>query len=349
MPTWRCRPYQPGDETRLAALFQTVFDRPMTPAHWVWKLGQGANGVPNVWLAVDDAGHPVCHYAGIPRGVHLEGRDHRVMVIVDAMTHPACRRQGLLTEVVRQAHAAWRSAGVSFLLGMPNEAWGSRRGELGWQPIADLRWFVTPLHPEAVLARRFGWAALSKVTLLSDLWSAWWDGRSQPGFGGSEVTGAAAEAVLRELPAQPVAAGDATLDRDAEWVTRRLLERPESPYRVLVAKDAQAVRSYIAYQTLHLAGRRVGTVTDVVRGTADASVARWLLREALGRLRAEGADIAMALAVPGTPDDALLRRAGFLFTQGTFSVDAVMLDQRLPIETLRGARWRLGGSDFDLI
>src|SRR5262245_55554492 len=39
-PTWTMRPYHPGDERDLVVLFQRVFGRPITEAHWRWKLKQ---------------------------------------------------------------------------------------------------------------------------------------------------------------------------------------------------------------------------------------------------------------------------------------------------------------------
>ena len=349
MPTWRCRPYHPGDETRLAALFEAVFDRPMTPVHWLWKLAQATDGVPNVWVAVDDADRPIGQYGGVPRHLRLAGQDHPIMVAVDAMTHPGFRRRGVLTAMVRKAHASWRSAGVTLVLGMPNEQWRSRRAAVGWQSVTSLRWFVSPLNAEAVLARRMGWAVSSQRTPLSDLWNGWWDTPPPPGLTVREAVGRDATVVFDAVCARTTHGGGAMLNRDSAWMTRRLLDRPSSPYRVLGAYEGAVARGYIAFQVQRVGTRRVGTVTELAVGEADTSVGRWLLRKATRQFRAEGADVAMALAVPGTTDATTLRRAGFVFTKGTFSVDAVVLDTRLPIESLRRVRWKLRGSDFDLI
>ena len=330
-------------------MFEAVFDRPMTPAHWAWKLARDDDPVPHVWLAVDDADCPIGQYAGIPRQVRLEGRDYRIMVAVDAMTHPRFRGRGVLTRMVREAHAAWRSAGVAFVLGMPNEQWGSRRAALGWQPVTSLRWFVTPLNVEAVLARQMGWAGRFTRTPLSTLWSRWWDAPPLPGCRVREVVGGDALAAFEGQAAQDPADRRARLNRDAPWMTRRLLERPQSPYRVLVAYQGQEACGYSACQIQHVGARRVGTLTELALGEPHAEVGRWLLRETLRRLRADGADSVLALAVPGTADDAMLRRAGFVFTRGTFSVQAVTLDERVSVQTLQRMEWILRGSDFDLI
>ena len=37
-PDWEVRPYQPGDEEQLVALYARVFGRPRSVAFWRWKL-----------------------------------------------------------------------------------------------------------------------------------------------------------------------------------------------------------------------------------------------------------------------------------------------------------------------
>ena len=41
------------------------------------------------------------------------------------MTDPEYRRQGILTAIARLAYDTWRKAGIPFVLGLPNEQWGS--------------------------------------------------------------------------------------------------------------------------------------------------------------------------------------------------------------------------------
>jgi hypothetical protein len=36
--SWLVRPYRDGDERQLVGLFERVFGRPMSEAHWRWKL-----------------------------------------------------------------------------------------------------------------------------------------------------------------------------------------------------------------------------------------------------------------------------------------------------------------------
>lgn len=348
---WTCRPYRPGDEVHLAPLFEQVFERTMTPGSWRWKLGHCTGAVANSWLAVDSRDRPVCHYGGIPRRVRLAAGERNVMVAVDAMTAPEFRRQGAYTAVVTRAHEAWRDAGVAFVLGMPNEQHGSRIVALGWQHVASLRWMIRPLRPDTLLARRFRLARLSGLGTAGKLWNRLWDtGRRPSGVVLNSADRAESEAAFAHMAAAPASQGRLMLNRDKAWMVHRLLAPPESPYEIVVAADDEGVLGYAACRLREVDDRKIGAIAELATPTGDDRIGAALISAAANRLRRQGAEIAIALAVPGSRDERLFRRRGFLFSWGEFAVHAVVLDPDLDPETLSGSeRWRLAGGDFDLI
>ena len=349
---WTCRPYRPGDEIHLAPLFSRVFERTMTPESWRWKLGHRTYTVANSWLAVDSRDRPVCHYAGIPRRVRLAAGERDVMVAVDAMTAPEFRRQGAYTAVVTRAHEAWRDAGVAFVLGMPNEQHGSRIVALGWQRVASLRWMIRPLRPDLLLARRVRLARLPGLEAASELWNRGWDFGARRSYG--QVPRAAdraeSEVAFAHLGAARPSQDRLALQRDKAWLVHRLLDPPESPYEIVIAGDAEGPLGYAAFRLREVNGRKIGAIAELASSTGDDRIGAALISEAANRLRRQGAEIAIALAVPGGRDERLFRRRGFLFSWGEFGVHAVVLDAEVGIETLSGSeRWRLTGSDFDVV
>ncbi len=245
--TWSIRAYRPGDERALVALFERVFGRAISEAHWRWKLRQQPSPVENVWLAVDDD-RPIFHYAGIPTRYRLPAGEATAMVSVDTMTAPEFQRRGLLGSVGRHVYDAWRAAGVPFVLGLPNERWGSRAGALGWQPLFSLQRLVRPLRPEAILARRLKQPALARLTPIGGLWNAIWRMRSR-GDGALRV-----RAVDRAGPEfdqlwQRCGAGvPVSVIRDSAWVNWRYLDAPAFAYRVLLAERDRQPVGYAAYR-----------------------------------------------------------------------------------------------------
>ncbi|MFL5805804.1 MAG: GNAT family N-acetyltransferase [Roseiflexaceae bacterium] len=348
-PTWSIRAYRPGDERALVVLFERVFGRAISEAHWRWKLKQPASPVENVWLAVHgDA--PIFQYAGIPTRYRLPTGEVTAMVSVDTMTAPEFQRRGLLGSVGRHVYETWRAAGVPFVIGLPNERWGSRAGALGWEPLFPLQWLARPLRPEAILARRLKWPALARLTALGVLWNGIWRMRLR---GDPLLRVRLADRAGPEFDRLWQRCGAETpvsVVRDSAWVNWRYLDAPASAYRVLLAeRDGQPV-GYAAYRVAGHPGGRAGFIAELFVAPGDEHERRALIARTLAALYAEGADNAITLAVPDTALYQSLQGAGFLRGRGAFSVQIVPLDPALPMDLLRDPHsWDMAGGDFDVI
>src|SRR5262249_24853854 len=125
------RPFRNGDEQALTALFEPVIGRRMSEHEWRWMLAPTSK-VPSVWLATHDE-RPIFQYAAMHTRFKIDERTSDVMISVDTMTAPEFRRRGLLTKVAAHAYEKWRDSGVAFVIGLPNQQWGSRTVALGWR------------------------------------------------------------------------------------------------------------------------------------------------------------------------------------------------------------------------
>jgi Acetyltransferase (GNAT) domain len=349
LQSWSIRAYRPGDERALVALFERVFGRAISEAHWRWKLKQPPSPVENVWLAVD-ADVPIFQYAGIPTRYRLPNGEVMAMVSVDTMTAPEFQRRGLLGSVGRHVYETWRAAGVPFVIGLPNERWGSRAGALGWQPLFMLQWLARPLRPEAILARRLRWPGLARLTALGALWNAVWRIRAQgdPSVRVRPVERAGPE--FDRLWQRCGAEAPVSVVRDSAWVNWRYLDAPAFAYRVLLAERAGQPIGYATYRVEGHPGGRAGFIAELFVSQGDPRGRGELIARTLAALHAEGADNAITLAVPDTALYQSLKGAGFLRGRGAFSVQIVPLGPDLPMDVLRDPRnWRMAGGDFDVI
>jgi len=346
---WIIRPYEPGDESALVALYERVFGRPMSVAHWRWKLGH-AGRVPNVFVAVvrDGTGDRiVSQCAAIPlRYLGPTGELH-AMVAVDAMTDPDFRRQGLLTAVHRQGYGVWRDAGFAFVAGLPNQQWGSRARALGWRELFPLAWRLHPLRLDRIVARRYGLLAQTVARMANAPWNIYWARRRRTN---SEIhirrvtTAHCFDDFWRRLETSRGQRSICTLVRDREWIDWRYLSAPDSTYVVLIAEADDAVVGYAVCRLRVDGDRRVGYVPELAALKDDATVLQALLRSAITELAANGAELVASLTRPGTPLDRVLRGAGFLFSWGAFSVQAVplqMADTPVLVD--------VHGGDFDVV
>lgn len=339
-------PYRPGEEEALTALFRVCFRRPATPEWWRWKLLGRQGRADTVLVGRDADGHPIFQMGGIPRAAFLAGREITVMVAVDGMTRPDHRRGGVLSEGCQRLFERWREQGVSLVLGLPNEQWGSRTVALGWRPLFPLQWRVRLLRPAAILARRWKLPFLARGRGAEALWNGVWDHRraGDPGLDIEEAV--PSEAELGAFGAR--IAPDTRLVRDAGWVRWRYLEAPHAAYRLLCARRGGRLEGWLAYAVRDEAARRVAFVAEMSasRGGIDGALVRALSR----RLREEGVDLIATLAAPGTDRDRVLRGAGFFRAWGAFVVHGVALDPRISLDDAADARrWHLEAGDFDVV
>jgi hypothetical protein len=342
------RPYRDGDERDLVSLFQTTFGRSITEDHWRWKLHHQPMSVPNVWLAISND-RPIFQYAGIPTRFWLSNSDVSMMVSVDTMTDPDFRRRGLLTEVGGRAYTEWRAQGVAFVIGLPNQQWGSRAGALGWLPLFPLQWHARPLCVEAILARRCKILILRRLTAISALWNFFCKKRLRPDAQVRIEQVMSAGADFDRIWARCRPDSKFSTVRDSSWVNWRFFAMPSQEYQVLLARRAGEPVGYLAYRLLKSDAKVTARLADMVVARNDRGAHDALIGNLIERLLAADVDVVATLMVPGTQSSKWLRAAGF-FRGPAFSVQLVPLAADLPIESMRDSQhWRLTGADFDVI
>ena len=342
---WCVRPYRAGDERELVGLFERVFGRALTPEQWCWKLQPSQSAVDNVWLAVHDE-KPIFQYAGIATRFQVGDAVRTVMVSVDTMTAPEFQRRGLLSEVGRTTYAHWRDGDIAFVLGLPNERWGSRARVLGWVELFPLQWLTRALRPARLLARRLHLPTVAGFDALDGLWNGLAD--RALAVNGQPVCVRVltqAEAALDRLWATCRDEYGFSVVRDRAWLHWRYFTPPSLRYTVLLAERAGEPAGYLAFRVSDGAG----LIAELFTRTDDTAARNALIGQALAAMRLAGAVSASILAVPGTCLQQAVRRAGFL-PRDAFTVQMVPLDSRLPLDQLRDPRqWGIAGGDFDVV
>lgn len=347
-PSTQIRPWRPGDEVGLTALFQRAFGKTITTEHWRWKLRPRPPPFDTVWVACSE-GQPVFQYAGMPVRFKLEDEVVPAVVSVDTMTAPEYRRRGLLTRVAQEAYEAWRNAGASFVIGLPNENWGSRARALGWQPLFPLQWLVRPLRPEVILRWRLGWEGLARLRFLGRLWGAAFDRtlRSSRNVGVEPALEAGCE--FDEIWESARCNAHFCTVRDRGWIDWRYFACPSRTYNVAIARKRDRPCGFVCHTVVRSGSRTVAYLAELLCAEPDVEVRSALLAHVLRQAYCSGAESLHALAVPGTGSHSWLRRLGFI-PRHQFGVEIVPLQPGLPLDRLRDpSRWHLTGSDFDVV
>jgi hypothetical protein len=341
------RPWRNGDQLELTRLFERTFGRAITADHWMWKLRPEPHSIDNVWLAVSED-KPIFQYAGIPMRFNLAHRPVQAIVSVDTMTAPEFRRRGLLTQVAEKAYSTWRDAAVAFVIGLPNENWGTRARALGWQPLFPLQWLVRPLRPEIMLARRMKWPALRHMRLAGVVWNAVLRSRLQPAAGIQIQRVDEADSAFDQIWERCKADWSFSTIRDRRWVEWRFIRAPQG-YELSVARQDGEPTGYLAHTLVHSAAGAVAYMAELCAARADLATRNSLLADLIARLQNTTAQSLHTLAIPGTAEFSWLRRAGFLPSHA-FAVQFVPLMPDLPVGQMSDRQqWNLTGADFDVI
>jgi GNAT superfamily N-acetyltransferase len=360
---WEMRPYAPGDEEALVALFAEVFGRAVSVDWWRWKLKGRPTPMENVLVAVSNDGEIVGQYAAIPARVKVGGRVREAMISVDTMTSPRWRRRGILSGLASAAYELYRKAGSDLIIGLPNEQWGSRTAALGWQRQFPLFWLRFPLRPDVLLRERVrlpgrARAMVSFVALpAGELWYGW----AQRRLRSTGLTRIAVEPLTEagsEIDAlwsniEPSLA--AALVRDSSWVKWRYLDAVDASFTLLIAREGgmnarQKPCGYIAYRTVERDGRATGFIADLLAPPQTPGVSVALLAAALADLRKRQVALVLAVAPPGSDLWRTLRKGGFLPSKTAFSFEIVPLADDLQIDAVGDpSRWLLTAGDFDIV
>lgn len=332
------RPRTPADDPALIGLFAQTFHKSLPLATYRWKLDFPENRVPNVFVA-EHQDRIIFHYAGIPRQFVGPNGPCQAMISVDTMTHPEYRRRGLLTQVGQYTYRAWAEAKVQFVLGLPNQQWGSRTRALGWQPAGDFKTLIADLNPVQTLLKRWAWGPKAGLNL------------------GKLFAKVFIES--RHFQVEPLTEPDDRLDglwhrlapdngwagrRDNTWISHRYLDAP-LPYQVWVAKKGPQWLGYAVYRRPQ---EGLAQLVDLWFPRPTPEVGEALLATIFGRAHQEGAEKLQTQVLAGSWLEGYLRRHFFWRGREVMGLEAApLLSGWAPPLGPRAEGWLLPG-DFDL-
>lgn len=332
----------------MAALWTATFGRPMTEAHWRWKLRGRPSAVDNLGIAVAPDDQPIAQFAGIPCPARVLGATRAVMIGVDVMTAPAFRRRGVFTATARSVFERWRAADVALVLGLANDRWRGRADALGYERLFPLRRLVRVLRPDRVLARRLGIGTLD-LPRAARWWNTAWDARRPTDRALVIRPLDAATAALDVLWERTRGLVSISLVRDRAWVAWRYGDCPVRAYRLTLAERAGSPAGYAVHSVVREPTSAFVAVPEIF-APGDPTALCALVHDVVARAQAEDADTVVTFAAPGTAAARAFGRAGFRFTRSAWSLEVNRLDPAIPVAALRDPRaWWVCGGDFDVI
>ena len=135
------RPYQPGDESHILALFHQSYGRYLDKQTWAWRFQDNPAG-PGVIDLSWDGDVLAGHYAVSSVVLRINGHDRLTGLSGTTMTHPNYRGRGLFPILARRTYTRMAQSDMAIVWGFPN--WASHRSfvrDLDWINIWEVPTF----------------------------------------------------------------------------------------------------------------------------------------------------------------------------------------------------------------
>ena len=348
---WILREARDADRDAILALRQRVFStedpEKQDPSFWQWEFRSGPEGNARIFVA-EDMGKIVGHYAMVPQDFLLEGEPCKGSIVVDLMTHPDYRRQGIFNRIAKFAFAA-ASDQIGFASAYPIRK-ESMAGflSIGWVEQFKIPVLVRPLSWRAI-AERYRLPVGSVLELLARPWRRL-RALAAPTLRTGEVIralGVAECAQIALVASEGLGAEFTVRVRSESFFRWRYFASPIWKYEVKGLFNEGSLRAYVVTRRARLLDTDSLAIVDLggLHG-ADREV-RLLLDAEVSHGVDSGMAVAGAMITRGNRYYRILRGAGFY--PGPHSFSFILYGREPAARRLAnsGLRWFLTWGDTD--
>lgn len=317
---WISRPYQPGDEKEIGALWLLTFPENdevgrAEVEYWNWQYKNSPAGFGRIRVAVADEGI-VGHYAVVPVRMQFEGKSLGGTLSLDTMTHPQYQRQGILATLANDVYDELGRDNFPITYGFPNEnSLGPLTKKLGWKYVCALPVYVKPLRPDVITERVLTNGALATI------------GKPLARLGtalvcrGSAAPREACEKVhwlqsfdqrADHLWDEACDPSKLTLTRNTEFLNWRYVQNPLRDYRILGYEEQDQLVAYAVVRCMEQIGLQGGMIMELVARPGRDDALEAVLAVAEEYFRNQGMDLVACLMHGDKRSSRLLKHQGFL-------------------------------------
>lgn len=153
-----------SEKTQICALFEEVFQKPMTRESFIQKFTKNQSGFSYHGLMIDEEKIVGC-YSAIPYKYNYFGKEFVFALSVDTMIAENYRGNPFnLKKMANLVYDGLKADGIFFVFGFPNDnVYLVRKKILKWQDIAKLDFYVLPINIGAIKSKLIFLNVLSRI------------------------------------------------------------------------------------------------------------------------------------------------------------------------------------------
>ena len=318
---WLVREYQEGDEERIFELVKAVQGERVPEKErwlrgWEWMFVDNPDNTSIIWLAEHDS-KILGQYPAIIETMKVEDKIIKGAQLIDTMTHPEYRRQGICSTLGKKALNKMENGGVQFVYCFPTQEVYPLHIKSSWLDVCAFQVMIKPLNLKNILQKYF----VHNRLLLNILTAS-----------GNLII----KAIFRSkkvpdedtLKVRKISYFDDHINefwntisndyniiriRDKKYLNWRYVEVPNSDYTIYMAEEEDEICGYIVLGCRNEDSLMWGHVYDILALTGrEEEIMQHLIAKAVEYFKAKGVDAIFSKMVANEAYRKSFLRNGFI-------------------------------------
>ena len=318
--TWSIRISEEGDENEIFELTKAVWgERVPEKVRWMrgwrWMHLDNPAGISRIWLA-GDGSKIVSQYPVIREDMKIGEEIIKGAQLIDTMTHPQYRRQGLCSTLGEKALNEIENKETHLVYCFPTQEVYPLHIKSGWLDVCAFQVMFKPLNLKNILRKYF-----VRNRLLLNIFTASVNLIIKVLFRSKKVP---EEDMLK---VREISSFDDRINefwnrvssdyniiriREKKYLNWRYVDAPNADYTIYVAEEEGEICGYIILGCKDASGLIFGYICDIIAPTDRGDIIQCLLAKAVEHFKEKKADIIFSQMIPNKIYRIALLKSGFI-------------------------------------
>ncbi|HJH26976.1 MAG TPA: hypothetical protein C5S37_09470 [Methanophagales archaeon] len=287
--TWPVRTYKEGDEDEIFELTKIVLgDRVPEKERWMkgwrWLHLDNPAGISRIWLAEHD-GKIVGQYPVIMENIKVKSEIIKAAQLIDTMTHPQYRRQGIFSTLGEKALTEMENRETHLVYCFPTQQVYPLHIKSGWFDVCTFQVMVKPFNLKNILRKYF-----VRNKLLLNIFTAGGTLIIKAFFRSKKVPDAEMSKVrkishfddhINEFWNKISNGYNIIRIRDKKYLNWRYVDAPNANYTIYVAEEEDEICGYVVLGCRNENSLTCGYIYDIIALTGREDIIQCLIAKAV--------------------------------------------------------------------